>query len=272
MTARPRVLIFDSGVGGLTVLAAARQVRPDARFVYAADNAAFPYGDLSEQQLIRRVLEVIGRLIEHVAPDVTVIACNTASTLALGALRDTFDLPFVGTVPAIKVAAETTRSGVVGVLATPATVNREYTKGLIAAFARSCDVHLVGARGLAAIAEAKLAGEAIDRVAIAREIAPAFVDAGGRRTDTIVLACTHYPLIAEEIAAAAPWPVALIDPSAAIARRITHFIGPTQVGEETMAEGTAVFTAPERIGAQLAGALARFGLTVVESIEVGPVG
>lgn len=173
MTARPRVLVFDSGVGGLTVLAAARTLRPDAEYIYAADNAAFPYGDMAEDRLIGRILAVIGHLLERYRPDVVIVACNTASTLALGALRDTFDaVAFVGTVPAIKVAAETTKSGIVGVLATPATVNREYTRGLIAAFAQACEVRLVGARGLAAIAEAKLAGGAVDTAAIARKWRP----------------------------------------------------------------------------------------------------
>lgn len=268
---RPVVLVFDSGVGGLTVLAAARALRPDARYVYAADNAAFPYGNIGEASLVRRVLDVVGRLIAAHAPDVAVIACNTASTLALGALREGFAMPFVGTVPAIKVAAATSRSRVIGVLATPATVEREYTRALIAAFAADCTVHLAGARGLAAIAEAYLAGLPVDGEAVRREIAPAFVETPAGRTDTVVLACTHYPLIAAEIAAAAPWPVTLIDPSAAIARRMLHFIGEGRLDAAAASDGTAVFTAPEKITAGLRQRLAEYGLARIEGAGPGQI-
>ena len=214
-----------SGVGGLTVLKQVRVLRPDADFIFAADNAAFPYGEMDEAALVLRVVEVVGALVSRFAPDVIVIACNTASTLALEALRDAFDIPIVGTVPAIKVAAETSRSGLIGVLATPATAEREYTRELIASFAADCEVQLVGARQLAALAEDKLSGRPVAISVVENEIAPAFVEHEGKRTDVLVLACTHYPLLEEEITQAAPWPVTLIDPAPAIARRVTHFTG-----------------------------------------------
>src|SRR5215218_6811357 len=101
----PTILVFDSGLGGLTVLSELQKARPDARFVYGADDAGFPYGGLDEGTLVTRVLAVMERLLVRHAPDLVVVACNTASTLLLPHLRQRFDNPFVGTVPAIKPAA-----------------------------------------------------------------------------------------------------------------------------------------------------------------------
>lgn len=222
----PTLLVFDSGVGGLSVFREIARTRPDARFVYAADDAAFPYGALSDEVLVSRVGEVVGRLIGAVAPDLVVIACNTISTLALPTLRAQHTVPFVGTVPAVKPACLASRSKRVSVLATPGTVRRDYTAGLVRQFAEGCDVALVPSDHLAGLAEAAIAGDDVDDADIAAEIAPCFVDAGGRRTDTVVLACTHYPLILDRMRRLAPWPVAWIDPAPAIARRVTQLIGP----------------------------------------------
>lgn len=274
MSGRPRVVVFDSGVGGLTVLEQVHALRPDADFVYAADNAAFPYGGMPEDRLVARVLDVAGALIARFDPDVFVVACNTASTLALNHLREAFDIPFVGTVPAIKVAAETTKSGVIGVLATPATAEREYTRELIASFAANCRVCLVGAEHLARLAEEKLAGRPVPQDAMVREVAPAFIeDHSGddrRRTDVVVLACTHYPLLREEIAAAGPWPVTLIDPAPAIARRVTHFIGTGHdsgpaAGPAADPDGLAVFTATPDAAPGLVRILQRYGIGSIET-------
>lgn len=266
----PRILVFDSGVGGLTVLRQISAQRPDADFVYAADNAAFPYGEMNEAALVERVVEVVGALVSRFAPDVIVIACNTASTLTLEALRETFDIPIVGTVPAIKVAAETSRSGLIGVLATPATVEREYTRELIASFAADCRVRLIGARTLATLAEDRLSGRPVPISAVAHEIAPAFVEHEGARTDVLVLACTHYPLLEEEISQAAPWPVTLIDPASAIARRVIHFIGEaddpgTSEREEAAQSGIGIFTASQPIDPALERALSDYGIVRVET-------
>ena len=158
MKQHPTVLVFDSGLGGLTVFREAVKARPDARFVYAADDAAFPYGRFDEASLVTRILTVMERLISRHAPDLVVVACNTASTIALPALRARFAVPFVGTVPAVKPAAEASQSRLISVLGTPGTVKREYTAALIREFAAGCDVTLVGAPRLAALAEAALRG------------------------------------------------------------------------------------------------------------------
>jgi glutamate racemase len=217
------VLVFDSGLGGLTVLREIARLRPDLRLIYAADAAAFPYGRWDDDALTDRVVGVVAGLIERFDPALVVIACNTASTLALPALRARFSIPFVGTVPAIKPACERSVTKRVSVLATPGTVKRDYTQGLIREFAAGCKVTLVASEKLASLAEAALHGEAIEDAAIAAEIKPCFVD-DGSRTDTVVLACTHYPLILDRLIKAAPWPVNWIDPAEAIARRASSLI------------------------------------------------
>ncbi len=216
-----RILIFDSGVGGLSVARAVVARLPDAEVIYAADNAGFPYGDWSEDALNDRICEVVGKLIEETGAGVAVIACNTASTVALERLRLRFGIPFVGTVPAIKPASQASETGIIGVLATPGTVERAYTRALVDTFASHREVILHGCKSLADMAERVLRGKRLERGALEAEIAPVFqARDDGRRTDTVVLGCTHYPLIAKEIAAAAPWPVRLIDPSGAVAKQV----------------------------------------------------
>ena len=217
-----RVLLFDSGMGGLTVARSVRHELPFAHLVYSADNAAFPYGAWEEQALVQRILFVMGELIARVEPDIVVIACNTASTIALGALRERYHVPFVGTVPAIKPAAQQSKSHIIGVLATPGTVRREYTHGLIHDFASHCQVHLHGAPKLAEMAERKLKGVPVDLEELRAEIAQVFVEDQCRRTDVVVLGCTHYPLLADEMAKVEPWVVRYIDPAPAIARRVAE--------------------------------------------------
>ena len=221
----PRVVVFDSGLGGLSVYQEVRRLIPGAALVYAADDAVFPYGGLDEATLVSRVTAVMQVLIDVYRPEAVVIACNTASTLVLGPLRARWPaVAFVGTVPAIKPAAAASASRMISVLATPGTVAREYTRDLVRSFAGDCAVTLVGAPRLAALAEAVIRGEAIDREAIAAQALPAFVQEGARCTDTVVLACTHYPLLLAELEALAPWPVTWIDPSTAIARRAAQVL------------------------------------------------
>ncbi|MFK8251423.1 glutamate racemase [Ancylobacter terrae] len=224
----PLILVFDSGLGGLSVFRELARARPDAAFAYAADDAGFPYGRLDEPVLLSRVLAVVGALVAQLQPAAVVIACNTASTLVLPALRARHAIPFVGTVPAIKPACEGSLSRRVSVLATPGTVKRDYTQGLIRDFAGGCAVTLVGATGLAGLAEAVMAGAEVPDAAFATEIAPAFVDDGAARTDTVVLACTHYPLVLERLEKVAPWPVRWVDPAPAIARRLSSLIAPPE--------------------------------------------
>jgi glutamate racemase len=219
MTERP-ILMFDSGIGGLTVLREARVLMPDRRFVYVADDAAFPYGDWEEEALSARIVELCGGLIARHDPEIFVIPCNTASTLVLAELRAAYpDTPFVGTVPAIKPAAERTRSGLVSVLATPGTVKRQYTRDLIAKWASKCNVRLVGSTHLAALAEVYMRHGFVDEEAVRSEIAPCFIERDGGRTDIVVLACTHYPFLVNRMRKTAPWPVDWLDPAEAIARR-----------------------------------------------------
>lgn len=226
MANAPTILVFDSGLGGLTVYREVARARPDAGYVYVADDAFFPYGAHGEAVLVERVVGLIGELIDGDRPDLVVIACNTASTLVLPHLRARFSLPFVGTVPAIKPACAASVSKRVSVLGTEATVSREYTRALIRDFANGSDITLVGSARLAALAEAELRGEPVDDAVIIQEIAPCFVEQDGRRTDTIVLACTHYPLLLDRLNRLAPWPVTFMDPAPAIARRVVELLGP----------------------------------------------
>jgi glutamate racemase len=253
-----RLLVFDSGIGGLSVLREIRRAAPGAEIVYVADDAAFPYGAWEDVALTEHVVEVIAGLIERFKPDAVVIACNTASTLVLPPLRDRFSLPFVGTVPAIKPAAERTRSGLISVLATYGTMRRDYTRGLIDSFARDCDVRLVGSANLAVHAEAHMRGEPVDEAAILAEIAPAFVERGERRTDAIVLACTHYPFLLDRFEQLAPWPVAWIDPAPAIARRVVSVMAPS--GDRLRTRGEAYLTSGKAWPAALRDTLAGLDL------------
>lgn len=257
-----RVLVFDSGLGGLTVYAPIAAARPDVELLYVADDAFFPYGDLSERALVERVVGLMTQLVEQGRPDLVVIACNTASTLVLGPLRARFpDLPFVGTVPAIKPAALASRSKLVSVLATPGTVARDYTRALVREFAGDCEVTLVGSARLAGLAERELRGEIVAEAAIAAEIAPCFVEQGGARTDQIVLACTHFPLLAQRLVAASPWRVNFVDPAPAIARRVETLLGPVGRGGSGQV-GQAIFTSGRPAPFALQKALLARGLTI----------
>ncbi len=258
----PTILVFDSGLGGLTVYREVAQARPDAGYVYVADDAFFPYGAHGEAALVQRVVGLIGELIASHRPDLVVIACNTASTLVLPQLRARFSVPFVGTVPAIKPACMASVSKRVSVLGTEATVSREYTRALIRDFANSSDITLVGSARLAGLAEAEMRGEPVDDAIVREEIAPCFVDDGGRRTDTVVLACTHYPLLLERLNRLAPWPVTFIDPAPAIARRVVELLGPA-AGTAPPVPARVLFTSGRAPPPALV--LARFGLVMSAS-------
>ncbi len=255
----PRILIFDSGVGGLTVFREIVAARPDAAYVYVADDAGFPYGNMPEGALITRIVHVIGKAIANHQPDLVVIACNTASTLALTELRARYSVPFVGTVPAIKPACARSVSKCISVLGTLATVSREYTFALIREFATGCKVTLIGSPNLASYAEAELAGTPVADAAIKSEIADCFVDEDARRTDTVVLACTHYPLLLGRFKAVAPWPVDWLDPAPAIARRVADLLRERPPAAAAPAPPKIVFTSGRTPPAALGRALAGFG-------------
>ena len=257
------LLFFDSGVGGLSVLGPVRAALPSAPIVYVADNAGFPYGTRSETEIAARVPALLGRLSERYRPRLIVIACNTASTIALAAVRAALDLPIVGTVPAIKPAALLSRSRVIGVLGTEATVRQPYVDNLSAQFAADCIVLRHGSARLVELAEAKLRGEATAPAEYARAIGGLLDQPDGDRLDTIVLACTHFPLVEAELAAASPRALAFVDGSAGIARRVVHL---TEGQEWPAGEGTgvAVFTAANEPSAGLRAGLAGYGLGQIE--------
>lgn len=258
------ILLFDSGVGGLSVLAPLRQLLPQASIVYVADSAGFPYGTKSEVEIAARVPALLGRLAERYRPRLIVIACNTASTIALPAVRTALDLPVVGTVPAIKPAAGLSKTRVIGVLGTNATVRQPYVDRLAAEFAADCVVLRHGSAELVDLAEAVLHGESPPDAAFAAVLGGLFGQPDGNRLDVIVNACTHFPLVADRLAAAASRPVRFVDGNQGIARRIAAL---TQ-GQEWPAtpRGRAVFTQLDDAAGALVPALNRFGLAAVETL------
>ena len=257
------ILLFDSGIGGLSVLAPIRLLLPGLPVIYAADNAGFPYGIKSEAEIFARVPALLGRLVERYRPQLVVIACNTASTIALGHVRAALDLPIVGTVPAIKPAAEQSLTRVIGVLGTTATVRQPYVDRLSREFARDCLVLRHGSARLVALAEAKLAGRLVTAADVAPEFAGLLDQPGGRDVDVVVLACTHFPLLAPELAAAAPRPLTFVDGGSGIARRVARLVGPIA---GMTAPGRAVFTRHDHLVDALRPALARHGLTDIDTL------
>ncbi|HWK36953.1 glutamate racemase [Sphingomonas sp.] len=256
--ARP-ILFFDSGIGGLSVLAPARALLPQAPLVYVADSAGFPYGTRSEAEIAGRVPALLGRLAERHDPRLIVIACNTASTIALAAVRAALDVPIVGTVPAIKPAAAMSATRAIGVLGTDATVRQPYVDDLAARFAADCAVVRHGSARLVELAEAKLRGEATTSADYAAVLDGLLSRPGGDRIDVIVNACTHFPLVAAELAAAAPRPIAFVDGGPGIARRIAQLTN-GQSWPQSPAPGIAVFTRLDDRARRLAPALAAHGL------------
>jgi len=258
MDARP-LLFFDSGVGGLSVLDKARRLLPRAPLIYAADSAGFPYGLRSEADIAARVPALLGRLAERFHPRLIVIACNTASTIALGAVRAALDVPIVGTVPAIKPAALLSKSRVIGVLGTDATVRQPYVDDLAARFAADCLVLRHGSADLVEAAEAQLRGDDVDRARFAAALAGLLDQTGGDRIDVIVNACTHFPLVVDDLAAACPRPISFVDGSDGIARRIMALTA-GQDWPDAPGAGVAAFTRIDAAARALAPALRLRGL------------
>ena len=263
MDANSPILFFDSGVGGLSVLGPTRALLPTAPIVYVADSAGFPYGTKSEAELAARVPALLGRLVERFRPRLVVIACNTASTIALDHARAALDLPVVGTVPTIKPASEMSTSRAIGVLGTEATVRQPYVDDLAARFAADCTIIRHGSPELVELAEAKLAGAPVTLDAVRAAVEPMISAPGGERIDTVVLACTHFPLLAEELEQALPG-IRFVDGGPGIARRIA-WLTRGQAWPDTAQHGIAVFTGPPP-AQQLRDALARFGLTEIKSL------
>jgi len=250
------LLFFDSGVGGLSVLGPTLELIPNAPIVYAADSAGFPYGQKTDAELASRIPALLGRLVERYHPRLAVIACNTASTIALEHVRSALDLPVVGTVPAIKPAAEISKSRVIGVLGTEATVRQPYVDDLAAKFAADCTLIRHGSPELVELAEARLAGEEIAIEAVRAAAQPMFDAPEGERIDTVVLACTHFPLLADELTAAFP-DVTYVDGGAGIARRIAYLTR-GQAWPASPSPGLMLFTSSARTPSL--NALANFGI------------
>ena len=262
MDASSPILLFDSGVGGLSVLAELRAALPAAPVIYAADNGGLPYGPKSEAEVAARVCGLLGRMSERYRPRLICIACNTASTIALGMVRDVLAVPIVGTVPAIKPAAALTRSGVIGLLGTAATIRQGYVDRLEAEFAADKRLLRFAAGDLVGAAEAKLRGMPVDPAVYARAAAGLRGSPGGADIDTVVLACTHFPLLRDELQQAFGPQVQLIDGAAGLARRITHL---TQGQDFACTRPDfALFTRGDPDLAALTPALARYGLERME--------
>lgn len=213
-----KILIFDSGVGGLSVYKEIQALLPQLDYLYIFDNEAYPYGELEHDILIARVDTIVSSLVAQHQIDLVVIACNTASTIVLPTLRAKLSVPVVGVVPAIKPASNLANKAV-GLIATPATITRPYTHDLIRDFSQSKPVELLGSTRLVDIAEEKLRGKAVDLEELKNILAPM-----ESKIDVAVLGCTHFPLIREEIQAVLTNHVQLVDSGEAIARRVKDLL------------------------------------------------
>lgn len=248
VTPRKTILVFDSGVGGLSVTDEILNKRPDADIVYATDHEFLPYGLRPDTELKARVPALLQALEGMYAPDLVVVACNTASTIALPETRAILRVPVVGVVPAIKPAAALSRTRTIGFLGTPRTVEREYSDALIRDFAGGCAVIRFGSATLVDLAERKLAGAPVTVEDARAALAPMFARPGAEMMDVAVLACTHFPLLRAEIEAASPPGLTWIDSGEAIARRVLHLLG-QECGAGTPRPVAVFSTAPQRMRA-----------------------
>lgn len=263
-TTAPRILVFDSGVGSLSIGRQIQRRLPATQLIYALDSAGFPYGEWDEEKLTDHICATVLTLVTKTQPDLMVLACNSASTTVLPALRQQLSIPVVGVVPAIKPAASQTLSGVIGLLATPGTVKRPYTAQLIADFASHCTVLRVGSAELApAVEHLYWSGESptdlYPRIASQFEQQPRFAE-----MDTLILACTHFPLIADQLAPYFPG-VKLIDSGEAIARRVEQLLAP-QTGTGA-SESHALVIGDRRVSPSFRQKLETFGISRIEQIN-----
>ncbi|WP_310649494.1 glutamate racemase [Candidatus Liberibacter sp.] len=237
------ILIFDSSIGGLTILQRTRFLMPEYNFFYVADDAGFPYGNQKDHVLKKRIISLLTKILDEYKPVLSIIACNTAFTLVGKELREIFpSMIFVGTVPAIKPAAEYTATGLVSVLSTAATLKHSYTQNLIHSFASQCHIQLVFSKNLASIAEKYVFGKDVCEDEIKNEINDCFVEKGDRRTDIVVLACTHYPFMTHIFRKVSPWPVDWLDPADSIARRARSLLPQIEKNQTVLSDDFAIFT------------------------------
>lgn len=264
--AHPTILVFDSGVGGLSVYEEIRQLLPDLHYLYAFDNVAFPYGEKSEEFIVERVLSIVEAVSRRYPLALVVIACNSASTVTLPALRERFDFPVVGVVPAIKPAARLTRNGIVGLLATRGTVRRSYTHELVARFASECKTEMLGSAELVELAEAKLQGLPVSLDDIRRILQPWL--RMKEPPDTVVLGCTHFPLLNEELQQVLPEGTRLVDSGAAIARRTAWLLEKASPDARSADDNIAFCLETTEQAVQLTPVLQRYGFAKLEKLAV----
>lgn len=257
------ILAADSGLGGLSIVAEIRKALPRARLAYLCDNAFFPYGTKADQALLAHFLKVMAAAIARVQPDLIVTACNTISTICLPELRAATSIPVVGVVPAVKPAAAMRKRKCIGVLATPATIDRPYTDDLIARHAADCRVLKLGSAELVAMAEAKLLGKPVEMEKLREILAPLLTPPPAERPDVVVLACTHFPLLRAELEAISPPDITWVDSGEAVARRVVEVL-PKPAGASPLAADLALTTA--NAPADLHRALTQAGFAACETL------
>jgi glutamate racemase len=263
--------VIDSGIGGLGVVAEIRRLLPEADIVYVADNGGFPYGNLPDATVVERCARIVTALDQLFAPSAVVVACNTATTVALAPLRARFPVPFVGCVPAIKWAAKVSRTKTFGLLATPATVRREYLRELIEQFAQGCTVLSHGSQRLAPLAERRFRGLSVDLDLLREEVEALTKAPGGEALDTIVLGCTHYSFVLAELEAVSPPGITWLDPAPAVARRVQNFLSalpPDPPRVPQLPANVAIFTAPLPDVDVLEPKLAEYGFPEIRVIDL----
>lgn len=248
--------VFDSGLGGLSVVREMRRRMPAEDLLYFADCAYCPYGIRTPEEIRERSELVVGQLIDGGAKAV-VVACNTASAMAIFHLREVFPgVPMIGLEPAVKPAVAMTQSGKVGVLATPRTVAGERLRWLIETHAGGVEVHRVAATGLVELVEVGvLTGDAV--TAALRPLLDPMLDVG---VDVLVLGCTHYPFLRDAIQRYAGADVRVIDSGEAIARRVDHVLSEADLKRDGSRVGSFTFATSgdlasvEPVASQLLGA------------------
>lgn len=270
MSDSAHILVFDSGVGALSIIDEIRRSLPEVTITYASDNGFFPYGSKAEAELVQRVDRVLHALVARSAPDIIVVACNTASTVALPKIREHFSMPIVGVVPAIKPAAQLSASKIIGLLGTPGTISRPYTHQLIKDFASDCSIIPLGSTQLVEMAERKLRGQSLELEAVRTALLPLTTAEHFARMDTIVLACTHFPLIQDELGKALNKPLHWVDSGAAIARRIAHLLKDREpVSEQAFPGHRSLFTLDSPEIEELRPHLARYFPGELEFLDIG---
>jgi glutamate racemase len=260
------LLVFDSGIGGLGVVREIRLLQPEANLIYLADNGFYPYGEKPDAELIARILKIIGAAVEFFQPDAVVIACNTASTVALAHLREAIALPFIGCVPPIKPAAAASVTCHIGLLATAATIRRPYLADLVRKFAGDCTLHSHGTAILADLAEAKFRGQTLNLAELQAAIAPLLTQQGAELIDAVALGCTHYTFLLPELLRLHP-ELKWFDPAGAVARQtaaVTSQLPGTTPSPHT---NTAFFTAARPDAAIVDAGLRAYGFVQSSQLQ-----